>query len=262
MSHDMPAHLQSEALAGVSSVTHGFFTRRGGVSTGIYASLNCGFGSADEAQKVAENRARISRALQVEPERLMTVHQVHGTNVHIIKEQDEKGQPVRADAVATSVPGYAVSVLTADCAPILLADPGAGVIAAAHAGWRGALDGIIAATVSAMCGLGASPNAIIASIGPCIGPAAYEVGPEFPNPFTERDPVNRKFFRIAPRPDHFIFDLPGYVAATLNTAGVGITEHVGGDTLSDEDRFFSYRRACHKGEIDYGRQLSAIALSN
>ena len=261
MSPDTPAHLQSEALASVSSVAHGFFTRHGGVSTGIFASLNCGFGSSDETQNVAENRARISRALQVEPERLATVHQVHGTNVHIIGEPGGKIQPERADAVATNVPGYALSVLTADCAPILLADPDASVVAAAHAGWRGALDGIVAATVSAMSDLGASPNGTIASIGPCIGSATYEVGPEFPIPFVERDPENRRFFQNAPRPDHFIFDLPGFVAATLDTAGVGIVEHVSGDTLSEEDRFFSYRRACHKGETDYGRQLSAIALN-
>lgn len=261
MPHDLPEHLQSEALASISNVAHGFFTRHGGVSTGIYASLNCGFGSSDEPQNVAENRARISRALEVEPKRLTTVHQVHGTNVHVVREHGMAAQPERADAVATNVPGYALGILTADCAPVLLADPDAGVAAAAHAGWRGALDGIIGATISAMSDLGASPTATIASIGPCIGSATYEVGPEFPNPFVERDPENSRFFQNAPRSDHFIFDLPGFVAATLDAAGVGVVEHVGGDTLSEENRFFSYRRACHKGEPDYGRQLSAIALS-
>ena len=260
MPHEMPAHLKSEALASLSSVTHGFFTRHGGVSTGIYASLNCGFGSSDETRNVAENRTRISLALQVEPERLNTVHQVHGTNVHVIGEHGTGLQPEPADAAATNVPGYALGILTADCAPVLLADPDAGVVAAAHAGWRGALDGIIDATVSAMSDLGASSTAIIASIGPCIGSATYEVGPGFPNPFVERDPENSRFFQDATRPDHFIFDLPGFVAATLEAAGVGFVEHVGGDTLSEENRFFSYRRACHKGETDYGRQLSAIAL--
>ena len=260
MPNDVPASLQSEALASISSVAHGFFTRHGGVSTGIYASLNCGFGSSDESRNVTENRIRISRVLQVEPERLTTVHQLHGTNVHVIRERGTEAQPECADAVATNVPGYALGILTADCAPVLLADPDSGVAAAAHAGWRGALDGIIGATVSAMSDLGASPAAINASIGPCIGSATYEVGPEFPNPFVERDPENSRFFQNAPRPDHFIFDLPGFVAAALDIAGVGTVEHVGGDTLSEENRFFSYRRACHKGEPDYGRQLSAIAL--
>lgn len=254
--------LQSEALASVPGITHAFFTRNGGVSRGIYASLNCGFGSSDDRDNVAENRTRVSRTLEMEPERLTTVYQVHGTDVSRIDRTGTRDTLARADAMVTERPGYALGILTADCAPVLLADPAAGVVAAAHAGWRGTLDGVIASTVSAMEELGANPSSTIASIGPCIGAQAYEVGPEFPEPFMEQDAENGKFFQCASRPGHFIFDLSSFVAARLNAAGVATVDQTGGDTLSQDERFFSYRRACHKGEGDYGRQLSAIALSD
>ena len=260
MPRDTLPALQSENLADVVGVSHGFFTRQGGVSNGIYASLNCGFGSSDDRHDIAENRARISRVLDVEPANLRTVHQVHGTNVRIVDDRDTAREPVQADALATNLSGIALGVLTADCAPVLMADPTVPVIAAAHAGWRGALDGVVESTVATMIGLGARPSSIIAGIGPCIGSRTYEVGPGFPEPFVERNPEYRRYFQAAPRPDHFLFDLSGFVESALNAAGIGTIGRTGGDTLSEEGRFFSYRRACRRGERDYGRQLSAIAL--
>ncbi len=260
MPRDAPTVLRSERLAGEAGISHGFFTRRGGVSNGLYASLNCGFGSSDDRRDVAENRARASRTIGVDPAGLRTVRQVHGIDVRILDDRDGPGEPAPADALATSLPGIALGILTADCAPVLLADPTARVIAAAHAGWRGALGGVVGSTVAAMIGLGARPSATVAGIGPCIGPRTYEVGPEFPEPFVGRDPEHRRHFRAAARPGRFLFDLPGFVEAALNAAGIGTVERIGGDTASEEDRFFSYRRARRRGERDYGRQLSAIAL--
>ena len=262
MTQDVPAYLQSEELAAVPGIEHGFFTRVGGVSNDIYESLNCGFGSADDPQNVAENRERVSRVLEVEPDRLMTAYQVHGTHVRVIDERTDGDVPGRSDALATNMPGCALGILTADCAPVLFADPSAGVIAAAHAGWRGALDGIIASTVSAMTELGADPTRTLATIGPCISAETYEVGPEFPDVFIQKSAENRQFFAMAPRSGHFLFDLPGFIASVLSAAGIGMIEHVNSDTLGEEDRFFSYRRACHRGETDYGRQISAIALNS
>lgn len=260
MPQDHPVFIQSDALTQASGIRHAFFTRQGGVSQGIYDSLNCGFGSSDDAACVAENRSRAAAILGVDGEQLLTVYQVHGTDVMVVGGEVPKGTPPKADAMVTDRPGHALGILTADCAPVLFADPAAGVIGAAHAGWRGALDGIVATTVSAMQKLGARPASTIASVGPCIGAIGYEVGPEFPAPFIEMSAENKKFFQDAPRAGHFLFDLAGFVTAQLSAAGVATIDHTGGDTLGAEDRFFSYRRACHRDENDYGRQVSAIAL--
>ncbi len=196
----------------------------------------------------------------MDPASLRTVHQVHGTNVRTIDDRNDARTPIQADALATNLSGIALGILTADCAPVLLADPTAHVIAAAHAGWRGALDGIVESTVAAMIGLGAHPSSTVAGIGPCIGPRTYEVDPGFRGSFVDRNPEHRRYFRAAPRPDRFLFDLSGFVGSALSVAGIGTIERIDGDTLSEETRFFSYRRARHRGEPDYGRQLSAIVL--
>jgi polyphenol oxidase len=238
-------------------VSHGFFTREGGVSTGLYASLNCGGGSGDDRGAVAENRARAAAMLGVARDGLATNHQVHGIAVTTLV-RPVKGVHPRADAMVTSARGLALGILTADCVPVLFADSQAGVIGAAHAGWRGALGGVLEATVRAMAALGADPARIRAGIGPAIGPASYEVGPEFPAPFLAQDGENARFFAAANPKFHF--DLPGYVGARLAALGLAAIAATGGDTAADRQRFFSYRRACLQGESDYGRLLSAIAL--
>lgn len=238
-------------------ITHGFFTREGGVSTGIYASLNCGGGSGDDRDAVAENRARATAMLGVAPDALATNHQVHGVVVTTLARPIAGGRP-RADAMVTREQGLALGILTADCVPVLFADSEAGVVGAAHAGWRGALGGVLEATVDAMAALGADRAHIRSGLGPAIAPASYEVGPEFPAPFLAQDPANARFFAAANA--RFRFDLPGYVRARLARLGLAAIESTGGDTAADPQRFFSYRRSRLQGEPDYGRLLSAIAL--
>lgn len=247
------------ALAG-AGLRHGFFTRAGGVSEGRYASLNCGPGSDDAADAVRENRARTALALGVEPDALCTAWQIHSADALVVESPFSLDERPRLDALVTARPGIAVGVLTADCAPVLFADQASGVIGAAHAGWRGALAGIIEATVGAMEELGASRNGIAAVIGPAIGPGSYEVGPGFPDAFAAREPADERFFRPAARARHWMFDLPGYVTARLEAAGLGTVAAIGRDTYIEPDTFFSYRRTCHEGGGDYGRLLSAIAL--
>jgi hypothetical protein len=251
--------IKDEILSQSSDVAHGFFTREGGVSGGIYASLNCGLGSGDDKAVVRENRRRALAGLGLAPDRLRTVHQVHGAAVWTIDDPTAP-PPKAADAVATRARGIALGILTADCAPVLLADPEAGVIAAAHAGWKGALTGILEAAVSAMEALGARRKAIAAVVGPCIAQSSYEVGPEFPRPFLDDDSGNDAYFMASPRQGHFQFDLAGYVRARLAGLGLGEIGAIGADTCADERRFFSYRRTCHRREPDYGRQISMIAL--
>ena len=234
-------------------VAHGFFSRRGGVSTGQYDSLNCGPGSGDEAAHVAENRRRAAAALGLDV--LRTCYQVHGTRV-VTVEDDATETRVEADALVSRARGIALGVLTADCAPVLFHDPAAGVIGAAHAGWRGALAGVVEETVAAMEALGAARNSLRAVVGPCIAQASYEVGPDFPEAFRD----GNAFFEAGLRAGHWQFDLPGYVMARLARLGIGEAVALGHDTYDDEERFFSYRRSCHRGENDYGRCLSAIAL--
>ena len=254
--------IEAPSLAGLDGISHRFFTRRGGVSAGLYSSLNCGYGSGDAPDNVRENRRRAAAAFERAAEQLLTVHQIHSTDVITVAEErwTSPGAP-RADGLVTDRPGVVLGVLAADCAPVLLADPQAGVIGAAHAGWKGALAGVVEATVSAMEKLGARRERLRAAIGPCIGRDSYEVGPEFPAPFLKRDDGDGAFFRPAPRAGHFLFDLAGYLARRIARAGVAV-EAMGHDTLAGEADFFSYRRNTLKGVRDYGRGLSAIALED
>lgn len=235
---------------------HGFFTRRGGVSQGIYAGLNGGQGSKDDPVKVVTNRQRISEALGANA--LVSLHQVHSPDAVVVDGpwQDEKP---KADAMVTSTPGVALGVLTADCTPVLFADPDAGVVGAAHAGWKGALAGVLEATVDAMEALGADRSRIRAGIGPVISQRAYEVGPEFVERFLDEDPESARFF-AGGSGDRAMFDLPGFCLARLRGAGVAEAAWTGHCTYSDEDRFYSYRRSCHRGEPDYGRLVAAIMV--
>jgi len=252
--------IQAKTLAGLDGVQHRFFTRRGGVSAGLYSSLNCGYGSGDGPDNVRENRRRAAASFELAATELLTMHQIHSTDVLTVADRrwTSPGAP-KADAMVTDRPGLALGVLAADCAPVLLADPCAGVIGAAHAGWKGALAGIVDATIAAMERLGAQRERLQAAIGPCIGRESYEVGPEFPAPFLAQDDANAVFFRAAPRAGHFLFDLAGYLAHRLALAGVAASA-TGHDTLRASDDFFSYRRNTLEGVRDYGRGLSAIAL--
>lgn len=256
---DTVPFLTATALAGETRLRHGFFTRRGGVSTGIYGSLNTSFGSRDDPDAVAENRRRIAAALNLPA--LNTVYQVHGAAVARVTEPWVSGAAPKCDAMVTDRPGIALGILTADCAPVLFADAGAGVVGAAHAGWKGAIGGVLQATVAAMAELGARRGAIAAAVGPAIAQASYEVGPEFPAPFLAAGSGNGRFFAPSVRDGHFMFDLPGFIESVLDGLGLGTVEVLGADTCADADRFFSYRRATHRGEPDYGRGLSAIALA-
>jgi len=247
--------LTSPRLAGVR---HGFFTRRGGASSGIYEGLNCGPGSKDQREAVAMNRARVAAALDVAPGRLLSLHQVH-SHIAVVAGPEGWTERPRADGVVTTVPGLALGILTADCAPVLLADRDARVIGAAHAGWRGAVDGILEATTDAMVRLGARREAIVAAVGPTISQAAYEVGPEFFDRFREEEAGLERFFAPGTG-DRLRFDLPGFVLHRLREAGIGEAEWIGRCTYSDPQRFFSYRRTTHAGEPDYGRLISAIRL--
>ncbi|WP_299368978.1 peptidoglycan editing factor PgeF [uncultured Tateyamaria sp.] len=238
-------------------VRHGFFTRKGGASSGIFAGLNCGTGSSDQTEIVAINRARAADAMGVGPQMLAAVHQVHSPDViHMEAPQDPKP---KADALVTATPGVALSVLTADCQPVLFSAPEAGVIGAAHAGWKGAQAGVLEATVDAMVALGAARSDISAVIGPSISQRAYEVGPEFFDIFLDEDPENTRFFAGGDG-DRMHFDLPGYGLARLRAAGVGSAEWTRHCTYYDPDRFYSYRRSVHAKDPDYGRLISAIVL--
>jgi YfiH family protein len=252
--------LQARILSALPGVHHGFFTRHGGISEGIYASLNGGVGSNDAPAKVAENRARMAAALEVAPDRLLTAYQIHSPDVVVAETPWTTAQRPRADAMVTRVPGLAIGVSTADCGPVLLADPQARVVGAAHAGGRGALSGVIEATVAAMEKLGADRSRLIAAIGPMIRQPNYEVGGDLLERFLASDAANARFFAPAAREDHALFDLAGYVAARLALAGVAQIEDVHRCTYADAEDFFSYRRSTHRGEADYGRHVNAIAL--
>jgi YfiH family protein len=238
-------------------VQHGFFTRKGGASSGIFAGLNCGVGSSDQTEAVAINRTRVAEAMGVPLDHLVGVHQVHSPDVVTVTGP----LPVRpqADAMVTATPGIALSILTADCQPVLFCDPAAGVIGAAHAGWRGTFGGVLEATVAAMADLGATPAGIRAIIGPSISQAAYEVGPEFFETFADEDRDNIRFFANG-KGDRMLFDLPAYGLHRLRAAGVGHAEWTRHCTYADPERFFSFRRTTHMGEADYGRLISAIRL--
>jgi len=245
----------------LTGIRHAFFTRAGGVSGGFYASLNGGIGSRDDAGNVAQNRARMAATLGVEPSRLLTAYQVHSPTVVVAETPWSNDDRPRADAIVTRLRGLAIGVTTADCGPVLFADPKARIIGAAHAGWRGALAGVIEATVAAMKELGASRRQIRAAVGPMIRHANYEVGPDLIARFAAEDRASNRFFAPAAREGHALFDLSGYVAARLERAGVGHIEDIGLCTYADPDRFFSYRRATHRAEADYGRHVNAIAIA-
>jgi len=256
----MPKPISADCIAEVGGVAHGFFTREGGVSDGIYGSLNCGAGSKDHRPHVIENRSRVAMALGAPSDGLLTCHQIHSAEAIVVTRPWAIGENPKADGMVTNVPGIVLGALAADCAPVLFVDPEARVIGAAHAGWKGALTGVLEATIKAMTTLGARPQRIRAALGPCIGSDAYEVGPEFEARFVEADPSFARFFRRpvpAARPH---FDLPGFVLTRLAAAGLDTVENCTRCTYRDEQSLFSYRRATHRGEPDYGRQVSAIVL--
>lgn len=250
------------ASLSLTGIRHAFFTRAGGVSTGLYATLNGGVGSRDAAGKVVENRARMAAALGVDPTRLLTAYQSHSPNVVVVETPWTTENRPQADAIVTRMRALAIGVTTADCGPVLLAEPHAGVIGAAHAGWRGALTGVIEATVAAMERLGAARGQIRAAIGPMIRQSSYEVGPDLVARFRAEDAASSRFFAPAKREGHAMFDLAGYIAGRLKRAGLTEVEDLGLCTYADPERFFSYRRTTHRAEADYGRHVSAIALSN
>jgi len=254
-----PKPLTAACLSGLPNIAHGFFTRRGGVSQGIYASLNCGQGSRDDPEAVGENRARVGAFLRASAP--ITVNQVHSATAVIAERAWDVQHRPRADAIVTATPGLAIGVLSADCAPVLLADPQAGVIGAVHAGWRGALEGIVEAAIAALERLGGRTERLRGSVGPCIGQPAYEVGWDFERTFLDRDAESAQFFvrpRAGGRPH---FDLSGYVALRLARAGVTTTSAPMPCTYAQAEDFFSYRRSQARKEPDYGRQISAIVLT-
>jgi YfiH family protein len=251
--------ITAPALSALPGLRHAFFTREGGVSGGIYASLNGGLGSDDDKAHVAENRRRMAAHLGVAATHLLSVHQVHSADA-VIADGPWSGDKPRADALVTRTPGVALGVSSADCGPLLFADAEARVVGAAHSGWKGAFTGIGEATLAAMETLGARRGRIVAVLGPTIGREAYEVGPEFVARFAEATPDTARFFRPSPREGHALFDLPAYIRARLEAAGVGAFVDLALCTYSDPTRFFSYRRTTHRGEPDYGRLISAIAL--
>ena len=252
--------LQAPSLSALPGVRHAFFTREGGVSGGVYASLNGGIGSNDQPAHVTENRERMAAALAVAPARFLTAYQIHSPDVVTVETPWPLSERPRADAMVTRVPGLALGISTADCGPVLLADVEAGVIGTAHAGWRGALSGVLEATIAAMEKLGAKRERMTAAAGPMIRQPNYEVGADLVERFLTADRDNARFF-IAGRPGHSMFDLPGYVVARLKRAGIRQVEDLGLCTYADPARFFSYRRATHRAESDYGRHINAIALA-
>jgi YfiH family protein len=249
--------LRAPNLAALRGIAHGFFGRSGGVSDGLYSSLNCGPGSDDVAEHVGENRRRVQQVLGGKA--LNTLYQIHSPNVVTVGEGWTQGP--QADAMVTATPGIALGILTADCAPVLFADPQAHVVGAAHAGWKGALGGVLEATLGAMEILGAQRGRIAAAIGPCISQANYEVGPEFRARFIAVSAANVRFFVPSTRAEHHRFDLEGYVSERLSVAGVDKIAALSACTYARADDFFSFRRATHRGEKDYGREISAILLT-
>jgi YfiH family protein len=253
--------IQAASLSGLPGIRHGFFTRTGGVSAGIYASLNGGIGSRDAAANVAENRARMAAALGVRPERLLTAYQTHSANVVLAAAPWGPDTRPQADSIVTRTLGLAIGVTTADCGPVLFAEPAAGVIGAAHAGWRGAFHGVLEATIEALERCGAERSRLVVALGPMIRQPNYEVGPEFVARFKAADAANDRFFKASARADHVLFDLPGYIAARLRRGGIDHIEDIGRCTYGSPREFFSYRGSTHRGEPDYGRHVNGIALS-
>ena len=253
--------IQAQSLSALAGLRHGFFTRAGGVSEGIYTSLNGGIGSRDDPAKVAENRARMAAALGVRAEHLLTAYQTHSADVVTVEAPWSRDARPRADAIVTRRRGIAIGVTTADCGPVLFADAQAGVIGAAHAGWRGALQGVLEAAIKAMEDLGGLRARMTAALGPMIRQPNYEVGPEFVAQFEAADGANRKFFAPSDRAGHARFDLAGYIAARLRRNGIEAIEDLGRCTYGSPAEFFSFRASTHRGEPDYGRHVNAIMLT-
>jgi YfiH family protein len=254
--------LQAQSLSKLSGIRHGFFTRAGGVSEGLYESLNGGVGSEDSPAHVAENRARMAQHLGVPSDHFLTCYQIHSPEVVVAETPWSIAERPRADAIVTRVPNLAIGVSTADCGPVLMADPQARVIGAAHAGWRGALTGVIEHTLVAMEKLGAKRSRVVAAAGPMIRQPNYEVGQDLIDRFVAVEPNTVRFFKPATRPGHAMFDLAGYIVSRLRRAGVEAIEDIGLCTYADPAQFYSYRRSTHRGESDYGRHVNAIALSD
>lgn len=253
--------IEVETLKSLPGIRHGFFGRTGGVSTGIYASLNCGIGSKDVTESVLENRARAVAGIGMPAGSLVTAYQVHSAKAVIVDTPWTRENAPQVDGMVTAKPGITLGILTADCAPILFADDEAKVIGAAHAGWKGAVSGIMQQTVDRMVEIGAKRHRIKAVVGPCIGQLSYEVGPEFPAPFLAQDPDQARYFIPSIRDQRYMFDLAGYVRDQLRALGLATVEVTGRDTCSDEEQFFSYRRTTLRQEGDYGRQISLIGLA-
>jgi YfiH family protein len=251
----------SRSLSSSPAIRHAFFTREGGVSDGIYQSLNGGIGSNDAPENVKENRARMAKALGVAPTHFVSCYQIHSPDVIVATEPWTRENAPRADAIVTRTPGLAIGVSTADCGPVLFADGEANVVGAAHAGWKGALTGVVEATIAAMEKLGASRGNISAAVGPLIRQPNYEVGAEFVERFTATDKSNARYFIPSKRAGHAMFDLPGFIKSHLEAAAIKSVEDLGLCTYAEPDRFFSYRRTTHRGEPDYGRHINAIALT-
>lgn len=253
--------IEAPELSSHSGVRHAFFTRQGGVSEGLYAALNGGIGSADRPERVAENRARMCRQLGLPDDRLVSLYQVHSAEIVTVEAPFPQAERPKADGMVTRVPGLALGIATADCGPILFADPENGVVGAAHAGWKGALGGVVEATVAGMERLGARRGAIVAVLGPTIAQAAYEVGPDFIARFRAEVPGGERFLGPGTRGGHAQFDLPGFILARLAEAGIDQASALGLCTYADAERFYSFRRTTHRAEPDYGRLISAIALT-
>jgi polyphenol oxidase len=248
------------ALSEIPWVRHGFFTRVGGVSRGIYAGANCGWGSNDDIAHVRANRGKVAAELGIPGDSLVTLNQYHSAVAVTVDAPWTREDMPRGDALVTARPGIGIGALAADCAPILLASKKDRIVAAVHAGWKGAVGGVLEAAIAEMAAHGAKVSGLAAAVGPCIGPESYEVSEGFDAPFLLQDAGNARFFRAAAKKGHLFFDLPGYVAHRLKAAGVETVYETRTDTLPDEETFFSYRRACLRGEKDYGRQISAIAI--
>jgi len=257
---DQPNMITLGVLGNDAAIRHAFFTRLGGVSNGLYRSLNCGFGSGDKAEDVTRNREIAMAQLGLTADRLVTCYQIHSARVVVVDTPWPREAAPQADGMVTRVAGIALGVLTADCGPILFRDPVAEVIGVAHGGWRGALSGVAEQAVAKMEAIGAVRARICAAIGPCIGPGSYEVGPEFREKFHVEDCSSHSYFVPASRPGHFMFDLSGYIEYRLARAGISVVQRASHDTVAEEELFFSYRRSCLRGERVYGRGLSAIVL--
>jgi purine-nucleoside/S-methyl-5'-thioadenosine phosphorylase / adenosine deaminase len=253
--------IEAQEFSQMTGIRHGFFDRQGGASQGLYACLNCGLGSDDDRDTVLNNRATVASHLKLAPPQLITAYQHHSADVVTVTKPWDITDAPMADGMVTNIEHIGLGLLTADCAPVLFADPHAHVIGAAHAGWRGAVAGICDNTITAMENLGAQRASIVAVIGPTISQSAYEVGPEFIENFLEQNPAHEQFFTPSSRDKHFMFDLPGYLIQRLKRADIASVSSVGNCTYTAEDKFFSYRRATHKSEKDYGRQISVITLN-